>query len=709
MSLASTSLVQTVGGLRPRIELGKALWLGACVIILLSFLLRHDLPWLVRIEEGGGAPINEWLNGFMDWFIDRFRFIFRAISWVIEWPMLGLREFFQWLPWPAAMAAVCALAFVASGWRLALFCLLALSYILVSGFWDKGMMTVSLVALSVPLSLGLGLTLGVVGYKTETGRRIIQPTLDFMQTIPTFAYLIPILMLFGFGPVVGLLASAVYAAPPMARNVMLGLSRVPPDVVESARMSGTSKRQLLWWVQFPFAMPTIMIGVNQTIMAALAMVIIAAVIGSGEDIGFEVLKTLRRAQFGQSLLAGITIVFMAMMMDRISRKFVDKRGLPHTRQGSLWERRKALWLTLIAMAGLIVISQFLPMMHAYPKSWTYFPFEPINQSLTFINANYPEVTTAIKSWSLFFFMLPIKMGFDDVVKPFTYGFSLTTPIIAGYALFFAALAVLATRVVDWRLGLAVVLLGATLYFGLTDTPWPAFIIPVTLLAWQVGGWKTGLFALLGLVFMLITGYWFRTMLSVYLCGSAVMICAFLGVAIGIWAARNDRVSAIVRPINDTLQTIPLFVFLIPVLMLFKTGEFAGFLAIIMYAIVPAVRYTEHGIRNVNAETVEAAKSMGCTKRQLLFNVQLPLALPEIMLGINQTVMFGLAMLVITALVGTQGLGQLVYMGIALPDFGMGMINALGMAFIAMITDRIIQAWSNKKKIEFGLEATTSAA
>ena len=230
--------------------------------------------------------------------------------------------------------------------------------------------------------------------------------------------------------------------------------------------------------------------------------------------------------------------------------------------------------------------------------------------MTFINANYPEVTTAIKSWSLFFFMLPIKMGFDDVVKPFTYGFSLTTPIIAGYALFFAALAVLATRVVDWRLGLAVVLLGATLYFGLTDTPWPAFIIPVTLLAWQVGGWKTGLFALLGLVFMLITGYWFRTMLSVYLCGSAAMICAFLGVAIGIWAARNDRVSAIVRPINDTLQTIPLFVFLIPVLMLFKTGEFAGFLAIIMYAIVPAVRYTEHGIRNVNAETVEAAKSMG---------------------------------------------------------------------------------------------------
>ena len=118
------------------------------------------------------------------------------------------------------------------------------------------------------------------------------------------------------------------------------------------------------------------------------------------------------------------------------------------------------------------------------------------------------------------------------------------------------------------------------------------------------------------------------MLSVYLCGSAVMICAFLGVAIGIWAARNDRVSAIVRPINDTLQTIPLFVFLIPVLMLFKTGEFAGFLAIIMYAIVPAVRYTEHGIRNVNAETVEAAKSMGCTKRQLLFNVQPPWRYPR---------------------------------------------------------------------------------
>ena len=702
MSLAPITLAESAGKLRQRVEPGMILWGGVGVVIVLSFLLYEDLPWLMRIEEGSGAPINVWLNAFMDWFVDTFKFIFRGISWVIEWPMIGMREFLHWLPWPAAIAAVCALAYVASGWGLTLFCLLALSYMLVSGFWDKGMMTVALVALSVPLSLGLGLTLGVVGYKYETGRRIVQPTLDFMQTIPTFAYLIPILLLFGFGPVVGLLASAVYAAPPMARNIMLGLSRVPPDVVDSARMSGTTNRQLLWWVQFPSAMPTVMIGVNQTIMAALAMVIIAAVIGSAEDIGFEVLKTLRRAQFGQSLLAGITIVFMAMMMDRISRKFAEKRSLPKLHQGNLWQRRQALWLTLIVMAILIAVSQFLPVMQNYPKSWTYFPYAPINQSLTFINSNYPHVTTAIKSWSLFFFMLPIKLGFDDAVKPFSYGFTLTTPIIVGYCLFFAGLAALATKKLNWRAGLAIVLVGAMLYFGLTDVPWPAFILPVTLLAWQVGGWKTGLFTLLALLFMLITGYWLRTMLAVYLCGSAVAICAFLGVAIGVWASGNNRVSAVVRPINDTLQTIPLFVFLIPVLMLFKAGEFAGFLAIIMYAIVPAIRYTEHGIRNVNPETVEAAKSVGCTKRQILINVQLPLALPEIMLGINQTVLFGLAMLVITALVGTKGLGQLVYMGIALPDFGMGLINALGMAFIAMITDRIIQAWSNKKKIELGL-------
>ena len=192
------------------------------------------------------------------------------------------------------------------------------------------------------------------------------------------------------------------------------------------------------------------------------------------------------------------------------------------------------------------------------------------------------------------------------------------------------------------------------------------------------------------------------MTSVYMCLAAVVICLVVGGALGIWASENQRVSNFLRAINDTLQTMPLFVILIPFLMFFQIGEFTSFLAIIAYAIVPVIRYTEHGLRNVSREVVEAAQSMGCTKRQLLWEVKMPLTIPEIMLGLNQTILFALAMLVITALVGSKGLGQSVYIALGKADAGMGMVAGLGMALIAIIADRIIQAWSKKRKEVLGL-------
>ena len=148
-----------------------------------------------------------------------------------------------------------------------------------------------------------------------------------------------------------------------------------------------------------------------------------------------------------------------------------------------------------------------------------------------------------------------------------------------------------------------------------------------------------------------------------MCGIAVIISFISGTLLGIWAANNSFVSAILRPINDTLQTMPLFVILIPFVMLFKIGDFTALLAIIAYAIVPAIRYSEHGLRNLPEEVIEAAKMMGSTKQQLLLQVKIPLALPVMMLGLNQTIMYGIAMLVIAALVGTNGLEQIVYIGL----------------------------------------------
>ena len=158
---------------------------------------------------------------------------------------------------------------------------------------------------------------------------------------------------------------------------------------------------------------------------------------------------------------------------------------------------------------------------------------------------------------------------------------------------------------------------------------------------------------------------------------------------------NSIVSAIVRPINDTLQTIPLFVILIPFVMLFKIGDFTALLAIIIYAIVPSIRYAEHGIRNLSSEVIEASKMMGSTRMQLLFLVKIPLAMPVIMLGLNQTIMYGIAMLVIAALIGTNGLEQLVFIGLTDGNMGKGLIAGISLAIIAMIADRMTAAWSVK--------------
>ena len=235
-----------------------------------------------------------------------------------------------------------------------------------------------------------------------------------------------------------------------------------------------------------------------------------------------------------------------------------------------------------------------------------------------------------------------------------------------------------------------------LYFGLTHMPWPSLLLIYSFFAWQVGGYKLALGTFFGLGFIVVVGMWPEAMISVYLCGIAVVFCFIVGTSIGIWAAHNAIVSAIVRPINDTLQTIPLFVILIPFVMLFKIGDFTALLAIIIYAIVPSIRYAEHGIRNLPSEVIDASKMMGSTKTQLLFLVKLPLALPVIMLGLNQTIMYGIAMLVIAALIGTNGLEQIVFIGLTDGNMGKGLIAGISMAIIAMIVDRITKTISEKE-------------
>ncbi|MFM8903116.1 MAG: ABC transporter permease, partial [Actinomycetota bacterium] len=181
------------------------------------------------------------------------------------------------------------------------------------------------------------------------------------------------------------------------------------------------------------------------------------------------------------------------------------------------------------------------------------------------------------------------------------------------------------------------------------------------------------------------------MFTVYLCSVSVIVAMLIGVPLGVWAAHNERASRVIGVVIDTLQTLPSFVYLIPVVMLFRVGDFTAFIAIVLYALAPAVRYTWHGIREIDAQVVEAATVSGCTPRQLLTRVKLPLALPEILLGLNQTIMLALSMLVITALVGTRDLGQEVYVALVKASTGRGIVAGLCIAFIAIVADRLIGA------------------
>lgn len=676
-------------------------WIGAGIAAAAIFLLAPYLPGLFRYPEAWFVPLGDWVDGLTDRFLDAFREGFRAAADVLSAPMGWLSDTLQWLPWPGSIVLVAVIAWIAGGLRLAIFAAAALLYMVVTGYWEPTMYTMAVTAVAVPISIAVGLAVGIAAFRWAGVRRVVEPVLDMMQTIPPFAYLIPILVLFGLGPVVGLLATAIYAIPPMVRNVMLGLQRVPPEIVESGRMSGSTPRQLLWWVQVPAAMGTILMGVNQTIMAGLSMVVIAAIVGGVPDIGLEVFNTMKKAAFGESILAGLVIALLAMLLDRISRGFAARSMDGRRRTGP--SPLTLLGAAFAFLAVVALLAEFaLPELRTYPRDWEIYPADAMNHALEWFTVTFYDITETMKAWALFYFLLPLKMGLEATVRPRVWGFEMNTLAIVLYV----ALVVLAAGAAMWRLGwkpaVAITMAALVYFFGTLGIPWFAFTLLIGVLAWQAGGTRLALLAVASLLFIAATGSWDQAMISLQLCGAGVLISFLIGAVLGIWSALDDRMSAFMRPINDTLQTMPIFVFLIPAIMVFLVGEFTALVAIVMYATVPTIRYTEHGIRNVPSGTVEAARAFGASRRQLLWQVELPMALPEIMLGLNQTIMMGLAMVVVAALVGAKGLGQDVMIALTWANVGKGMVSGLAVALIAIVTDRMIQSWAARKKADLGL-------
>ena len=671
---------------------GAAVALGILTAAVASVLLARVVPWIAVWPEAWTLPVARWIGegvgGFLAWIKPAARLLSAMLSYPMAWAHVALVG----APWPAVCGAILGLAWWAGGGRLALLAAGTLGFTLASGYWDESMNTLSLVTVSVPLALALGLAIGVIAYEVRCLRKTVETVLDVMQTVPTFAYLTPLLVLFGFGPVVGLIASAIYAAPPMARNVLLGLERVDPEIREAAAMAGTTRPQRLVLVELPAASQQIMVGVNQCVMAALTMVIIAAVIGGFDDIGWEVLLTMRKAQFGQSLLAGLVIVVFAVLIDRLSAALAetDKRGD---------------WRVAVGMAGIavflgLIFSKLAP--DAAGLGVLRPVAEAVDVALGTFTATHGATLDTVKNTAMFYVLLPLRIGFDDAVLPFTWGFAWTGTMTFGLLGTGAIVAALLAWQGKAGLGSVLLYIIGVLLVGIVDLPWIIVIGGVMALGSWVGGWRLAAFCGTALAAILLAGLWERAMLSLYLCGAAVFACATIGAGLGLLAAVSPLTWRILRPICDTLQTIPLFVFLIPVLMFFQIGDFSAFLAICAYAIVPMIRYTRHGLVTTPDELVEAARASGATSLQILRFVRAPYAAPTVLLGLNQTILYAFAMLVIAALIGTTGLGQAIYLALGEADVGLGVAAGAAMALLALVADRLVQALAAERRRALGL-------
>ncbi|KUM24377.1 hypothetical protein AU467_30405 [Mesorhizobium loti] len=426
------------------------------------------------------------------------------------------------------MLIVTVLSLKSGGVRLAAFAVASLGYIVIAGYWPQSMNTLSLVFLAVPTAVGLGFTLGVLGYRFPSCRPILLTVLDLMQTVPAFAYLIPLLLLFGFGPFVGLVASAIYATPPMVRNTILGLDQVPNDVRESGLMSGCTRRQQFWHVEVPSAMPQMLIGFNQTTMAALSMVIIAAVIGGFADIGWEVLSSMRKANFGQSVLSGLVIALLAILIDRVTLGFAkgDATGRTPSTTWMSWRR----FIIIIVLGLIVTVTQrhFWPDAWALPSAALRQHVEIVNASLMGIVRDYAWFFDGVRNIVLYSLLLPLRLGLVGVAMPALWGFVLTPTMILIYALIWLMLAVSAMKFFGWRLAVAACMSGLLLFQGFAGFPWPALVLGFGLLAYRIAGIGLACFAMLGFGFVFVSGLSVPLSQSMYLTTLAVIICLTFG-------------------------------------------------------------------------------------------------------------------------------------------------------------------------------------
>jgi glycine betaine/proline transport system permease protein len=581
----------------------------------------------------------------------------QTIGTFVSSSWLNSNKWFIWpaLPWTAVVAGGMLLGYHLQGVRLALLAGIGACYLSLFGQWEPSMQTLSFVLITAPICFIFGLSLGVWGYLNKKVESALQPILNVAQTMPHFSFLVPVMILFGIGDHAGAIATIIFATPPMVRLTILGLKKISPEVVESGLMSGCNKFQLLFKVLIPTARTDILIGVNQVIMQCLAMTVIASFIGA-KGLGFNLKLALNSLKIGKAAEIGICIVIIAIVLDKFSLAWANKQK-NYFANLNFYQKNKNL---IIFSILLIVCSIFAYIGGLYFNNINYLYLVPYEKGFSIS----PLLDAGVDwIWETFFYYLN------------SFNIFLITNILVPMKMAYLGMPVVSTFILVMGAG---------------------FI---------VGGIRSSLVVGSLFLFIALSEYWDRALITMYMATFAVIIATFIGLIVGLSCAQNSKSTAFMLFICDFFQTFPSFVYLIPVILLFGITDTSVLLAAIVYATIPATRYTIEGLKSVPLSLHEAGSMSGVSRIQRLIAIEIPLAFPHIMLGINQTLIFSLFMIVLGALIGTEDLGQIIMGALSRKD-GAGVALTLGIfvSFICLAVDHLIRTWSDRQKKLLGIDS-----
>ena len=659
MALASAN-ISAVGGQTP--VRNQVLWtlLGSALILCALKVLGILPDWLNRLPETWIPPTAAALDVVFA-FVQNDLGLIHVTRFIAEGPLEFLLDttanllygkrrwpFLGPIPWTAIAAAATVLGYYLGGWRLATLAGGTFIWTAMIGQWDDAMETMSVLIVAAPLAFIIGILLGIAAWKYKAVDMVIKPVLSVLQTLPFFTYLLPAVIFFKVGPTAGAVATIVYAIPPMILMTTLGLKKVSPEIVEAGKMSGCTRFQMLTRVYIPAARTELLVGVNQVIMLCLAMVVLTVFIGM-PGLGAKLLSMMGSFKLGRSFEIGVTIVLLAITLDRLSKAWVVKQPEHFERGTPWWQRHIYVLLAFGLFVLFFVLAQFIEIFSEVGRKQSWSRGKEIDKAIK----GFLEIDgiQAVTEWLRWFLNVKVLIPFRN---------------------------------------------------SLLWIPTPAFVLGVIAFSYWIGGRRPAIYAAIFFTIVAFSGWWDRSVITLYTVISAVVLSMLVGIPLGVLASRSERWSTRILLACDTAQTFPSFIYLIPAIMLFGVNDVAVVFAIVIFTTVPLTRYTIEGLRTVPPEITEAADMAGSNKWQKLVSVQIPLALPTMAVGFNQAIMFAFFMVIIAAFIGTQDLGQELQRTLAGTDLGKNIVLGMNVSLMALTFDLAILAWAEKRKKALGL-------